>query len=72
MSTLTQTQQLHAKGGGVYLQQNSKLYLLKDDLEELDQLYYVINNNSAEYGGGIFVANDTDTCSAAIDSHYFC
>ncbi|XP_064397236.1 uncharacterized protein LOC135344080 [Halichondria panicea] len=53
-----------AKGGGVYLEQNSKLYILKDDLEELDQLYYVklmINNNSAQYGGGIFVADDTDS-----------
>ncbi len=50
-------------GGGVYLQQSSKLYLFKMLDEKL--LYHVlyvkllINNNSAQYGGGIFVADDT-------------
>ncbi len=48
----------NASGGGVYLQQSSKLYLLKNYVTV--QLYYVkllINNNSAQYGGGIFVAH---------------
>ncbi len=55
-----------ANGSGVYLQQNSKLYLFKEYHENLSkprsQSYYVklmINNNSAQYGGGIFVADDT-------------
>ncbi|XP_064397227.1 uncharacterized protein LOC135344071 [Halichondria panicea] len=57
----------NAKGGGVYLQQNSKLYVFKEHLESLSdvQWYYVklmINKNSAQHGGGIFVADDTDTC----------
>ncbi len=52
-------------GGGVYLQQSSKLYLLKKDKEfqssPQDHLYIklTINNNLAQYGGGIFVADDT-------------
>ena len=49
-------------GGGVYLQQSSKLYLFKKKPEH--QSYFVrlvINNNSAEYGGGIFVADDTES-----------
>ena len=57
-----------AEGGGVYLQQNSKLYLFKKDIEypmsrPRDQLFVklMINNNSARYGGGIFVADDTES-----------
>ena len=50
-----------ASGGGVYLQQSSKLYLFKEDEEFQDQLFVklLINNNLAKYGGGIFVADDT-------------
>ena len=55
-----------ASGGGVYLQQSSKLYLFKEDEEFQDQLFVklLINNNLAQYGGGIFVADDTrrSTC----------
>ncbi|XP_064389302.1 uncharacterized protein LOC135337314 isoform X2 [Halichondria panicea] len=54
-----------ASGGGVYLQQSSKLYLLKKDGEHYwSQNRYVkliINNNLAQYGGGIFVADDTES-----------
>ncbi|XP_064389295.1 uncharacterized protein LOC135337310 isoform X1 [Halichondria panicea] len=54
----------NTSGGGVYLQQ-SKLYLFKKDEEDnLSQVRYVkliINNNSAQYGGGIFVADDTES-----------
>ncbi len=49
-------------GGGVYIQQSSKPYLFKKDREEQHQQLYVklmIKNNSAQYGGGIFVADDT-------------
>ncbi len=62
-----------ANGGGVYLQHNSKFYLFKEDLELLDpyvvQPYYVkliINNNSARYGGGIFVADDTQRSACGV------
>ncbi|XP_064389004.1 uncharacterized protein LOC135337044 [Halichondria panicea] len=49
-------------GGGVYLQQSSKLYLFKTNIKYRNQGRYVklmINNNLAQYGGGIFVADDT-------------
>ncbi len=52
-----------SKGGGIYLQQSSKLYLLKKDFPHDAQIYVklMINNNSASYGGGIFVADDTQS-----------
>ncbi len=55
----------NASGGGVYLQQSSKLYLFKKNEEYRNQYNYfvelLINNNSAQYGGGIFVADDTES-----------
>ncbi len=51
----------------MYLQQGSKLYLYKNELETLAndplELYVklMINNNLAQYGGGIFVADDTES-----------
>ncbi len=52
----------------MYLQQSSKMYVFKKDSEHpankpLDQLYVtlMINNNLAQYGGGIFVADDTES-----------
>ncbi len=54
----------NASGGGVYLQQSSKLYLFKTKEEFQAQDRYVkltINNNLAQYGGGIFVADDTES-----------
>ncbi len=51
----------NASGGGVYLQQSSKLYLFKKDENSTQDQYVklMINNNLAQYGGGIFVADDT-------------
>ncbi len=48
-------------GGGLYLQQSSKLYLFKKTVEFRFVLYVklMITNNSARNGGGIFVADDT-------------
>ncbi len=46
----------NASGGGVYLQRSSKLYLLKNYAR---RVMLMINNNSAQYGGGIFVADET-------------
>ncbi|XP_064389969.1 uncharacterized protein LOC135337884 [Halichondria panicea] len=51
-------------GGGVYLQQSSKIYILKQDLElELGKTLVIleIHNNTARYGGGIFVADSTES-----------
>ncbi len=51
-----------AKGGGVFLRQSSRLYLFKKEYEHVAKKPLVtltINNNSAQYGGGIFVADNT-------------
>ncbi|XP_064389949.1 uncharacterized protein LOC135337873 [Halichondria panicea] len=51
-------------GGGVYLQQSSKIYILKQDLElEIGKMLVIleIHNNTAQYGGGIFVADSTES-----------
>ncbi len=50
-----------ASGGGVYLQQSSKLYLFKTNVDCQNKIYVklLMNNHSAQYGGGIFVADDT-------------
>ncbi|XP_064389558.1 uncharacterized protein LOC135337558 [Halichondria panicea] len=58
-----------AKGGGLFLRQSSRLYIFKKEYEYVaeknqSQITYVsllINNNSAQYGGGIFVADDTES-----------
>ncbi len=62
----------NANGGGVYLQQSSKLYLFKE-YEEFGRLLIVklwINNNLAQYGGGIFVADETQrsACGGATET----
>ena len=53
----------NTSGGGVYLQQSSKLYLFKTNEERAQDRYVklMINNNLAQYGGGIFVADDTQS-----------
>ena len=54
----------NTSGGGVYLQQSSKLYLFKKDYKNETQDIFVkllINNNLAQYGGGILVADDTES-----------
>ena len=51
----------NASGGGLYLQQSSKLYLYKMNTEFKNELYVklMIDKNLAQYRGGIFVADDT-------------
>ena len=50
-------------GGGLYLQQNSKIYLLKQAAESNDdpdtKIRLSIVSNSATFGGGIYVADDS-------------
>ncbi len=51
-------------GGGIYLQQSSKIYILKQDMKlELGKKLVIleIQNNTAQYGGGIFVADSTES-----------
>ena len=52
-------------GGGIYLQENSRIYILKKkkDSNSLGRVHVglKIDINSALYGGGIFVADNTTT-----------
>ena len=62
----------HAKrGGGMYLESGAKVYLLKSEMEycnEVDTSWItlLINNNTADYGGAVYVDDDTNsgTCYA--------
>ena len=55
----------NANGGGIYLQQTSKVYLFKENEEAKTWneffIKLMINNNLAQYGGGIFVADGTES-----------
>ena len=48
------------KGGGIYFDSNSKLYILKSML--YSRPYYTVNfiNNSAKYGGAVYVSDDSN------------
>ena len=60
----------------MYLRQSSKLYLFKMDVDYFRLIVkLMINNNLAQFGGGIFVADDTQrsTCGGGatedVDTH---
>ncbi|XP_064389951.1 uncharacterized protein LOC135337874 isoform X2 [Halichondria panicea] len=51
-------------GGGIYLRQSSKIYILKQDVElEIGKTLVILEiySNTAQYGGGIFVADSTES-----------
>ncbi len=51
-----------ANGGGIFLQESSKMYLLKHNIDPVESVLKVklqITNNSAQFGGGIFVDDKT-------------
>ena len=62
----------HAKrGGGMYLESGAKVYLLKSEMEYCDEVdtsftTLLITNNTADYGGAVYVNDDTNsaTCYA--------
>ena len=60
------------RGGGLYLQENSKIYLLKQDNQRQGiNVRLKITDNSAIYGGGIFVSDSSTAgdlyCRGEID-----
>ena len=59
-------------GGGIYLEQSSKLYVLmvSEDIGKVDVI--VFTSNSAEYGGAVYVADETNsgTCSSKSFEQY--
>ena len=55
-------------GGAIYLEQNSKIYVRKHELDTVPKVRLDITSNSAEKGGAIFVADNTNdgvTCQGA-------
>ena len=62
------------RGGGMYLESGAKVYLLKSEMEFRDNVDMLntscttlqINNNTANYGGAVYVNDDTNsaTCYA--------
>ena len=49
-------------GGALCLEQNSKIYLLKNELEPTNNRIIMLNlsNNSADEGGAIYVADNSN------------
>ena len=61
-------------GGGMYLEVNSKLYILKTEPEYLyNEILYIMNftGNQANYGGSVYVADDTNSGTCSPDNECF-
>ena len=61
-------------GGGLYLEQNTKLHLLKHNIEKKVDIKYlklsIVDNTALEYGGGVFVSDKTgSTCYRESGNH---
>ena len=68
--TLVFTNNSAIKGGGIYLESNAKLHLLKSLTERIGGFIHVMvifTANYAEYGGAVYVADETnsDACRNA-------
>ena len=58
-------------GGGMYLEFNSKLYVLKTS-PTFSRFYFVnFTGNSASYGGAVYVADDTNSGTCSPDNECF-
>ena len=59
-------------GGGIYLEQNSKLYVLtvSGNIGKVDVIKF--RGNSADYGGAVYVADETNsgTCASTSSQQY--
>ena len=61
-------------GGGMYLEVNSKLYILKTEPEySYDVRLYILifTSNHANYGGAVYVADDTNSGTCSPDNECF-
>ena len=56
-------------GGGMYLKINSKLYVLKTELSSRCFMYFI--GNHANYGGTVYVADDTNSGTCSNDNECF-
>ena len=56
------------EGGGLYLQVNPKVYLLKPSNQQyVFEKILIFTNNRANYGGAVYVADDTSECQSNIE-----
>jgi predicted outer membrane repeat protein len=65
------------KGGGLSLEANARLYILKYDIIHFDSVYdntdtVVFSANSADYGGAVYVNDGTNSGGCASDSNTEC
>ena len=59
-------------GGGIYLEVNSKLYVLKTSYSHTKNLYHLnFIGNHANYGGAVYVADDTNSGTCSSDDECF-
>ena len=60
-------------GGGLYLEVNAKLYVLKDESREnSDEEYLLIfGDNHANYGGAVYMADNTNPGACSLDNECF-
>ena len=56
-------------GGGMYLEVNPKMYLLKPEEHSISKRFVTFLGNHANYGGAVYVADDTNSgaCSPNIE-----
>ena len=56
------------EGGGLYLQVNPKVYLLKPSNQQyVFEKILIFTSNRANYGGAVYVADDTSECQSNIE-----
>ena len=58
-------------GGGVYLEVDTKLYVLKSRFHKDDRHLLTFSGNHADYGGAIYVADDTNAGACLPDIECF-
>ena len=59
-------------GGGVYLEINSKLYILKNEVSDNNISHFIsFMGNHANYGGAVYVADDSNSGTCLPDNECF-
>ena len=69
--TLQVTNNTARNGGGLYLEVNPKVYILKDRAIEFAEYLLIFKDNHANYGGGIYMADDTNPGACSPDNECF-
>ena len=56
-------------GGGLYLEVNPKVYLL-NTFHYVDKNLLIFTSNTADYGGAVYVADDTNNCASWMECFF--